>query len=163
MDKFWLTWLRRKARDGVERRADVATPVEPIVEADFDEHTGTLKWHRFMTMLKAEQSKGSGSLLLIDLKEQSQHLAGGKAGDDILPMLSRAIYQAIRGDDLLAHYEGDRFVVLLRGASQDIAAEVSARIVESVDNTLFFGTDGIVVVDVKIELIGIDASPAKWR
>ena len=163
MEKFWLSWLKRSGRDGVERRAVMASPVEPIVEADFDEQTGTLKWSRFMTMLEAEQRQGSGSLLLIDLKEQSRHLAAGEAGADVLLLLSRAIYQAIRADDLVAHYEGDRFVVLLRGAQQDIAEEVRARIVESVDNTVFFGAKGIVALDVSIELVGTDAAPGTWR
>lgn len=123
-----------------------------VGEADLDPMTGALRWDRFQAMLEAEQAQAPGVLLLVDLSTRSENAAmatGHKAGE-ILPWLAEAIRQAIRADDLLAHVEGFRFAVLLRGAPQEVGAMVGERILESVDDTIFMTADGIVRLGVTV-------------
>nr|WP_314262521.1 hypothetical protein [uncultured Devosia sp.] len=160
MEKSWLDWLHRRG-DQVERRADVAPAVEPIAETDFDRRTGTLKWDRFMSMLEAERQQGPGALLLVDLKEQSRHLVSTHERDesDILPLLSKALRQAIRSDDLVAHSDHYRFAILLRSASQEIAGQVSTRVMESVEDTIFITASGVLPLQVSVEQAALEDLP----
>jgi GGDEF domain-containing protein len=136
----------------MERRAEVPRAAVAVTPDDLDPLTGGLRWERFQFMLAAEQAQASGVLLAIDLTTRSDQAlaATGQTVDDILPWMAKAISQAIRRDDLLSHLEGFRFAVLLRGAPQDMAAAISERILESVDDTIFLTKDGIVHLDVSV-------------
>lgn len=162
MLKTWLGWLNRGEHDGVERRSEIVPAAEPITDADFDERTGALKWERFMVMLEAERRERPGCLLLIDLSAQSQRMAEAVPGadDDVLPLLARALRQAIREDDLVAHSDGYRFVILLRGASQEIGLDVSARVQNSVDDTIFITAAGVLPLQVAVERVALDEIPS---
>lgn len=159
MKKSWLGRFSRSENHGMERRADVAEALEPIVGEDYDPRTRTLKWDRFMTMLEAEQSQGPNALLLVDLTVQSHRMADAVLGaaKDVLPLLAQALRQAIREDDLVAHSDGYRFVVLLRGASQDVGQAVGARIEESVDDTIFITAAGVLPLEVAVEVSDLEA------
>lgn len=154
MKKSWLGRFSHSENHDTERRADVAPALEPILGEDYDPRTRTLKWHRFMTMLEAEQSQGPNALLLINLTPQSHRMADAvlDAAKDVLPLLAQALRQAIREDDLVAHSDGYRFVVMLRGASQDVGQAVSARIQESVDDTIFITAAGVLPLEVAVEV-----------
>lgn len=152
MAKSWFGWFGDKQDGATERRARVPQAEIPIAPDDIDPVTGALYWDRFEAMLQAEQAQAPGVLLVIDLSERSMRvggMAGGKALE-ILPWLAQAIRQAIRSDDLLAHIDGFRFAVLLRGAPQEVGQATCDRIVESVDNTIFMTADGISHLDVAI-------------
>lgn len=150
MAKSWLGWLTGR-NDKRDRRADVPPAIEPISARDIDPMTGALRWDRFVTLLEAERAQGPGVLLLVDLTEHSQRLATSQCQDEeVLPLLASAIRQSIRGDDLLAHVEGHRFAALLRGASAEFGEAIKARVLESVENTIFLSEDGLVSLDVLI-------------
>lgn len=150
MAKSWFGWFGGKTE--VERRVERPQAAIAVGPDDIDPLTGTLRWDRFQVMLEAEQTQEPGVLLLIDLSERSIRVGGSDEAKalEILPWLAQAIRQAIRADDLLAHVDGYRFAVLLRGAPQEVGQITSDRILDSVDNTIFMTADGISKLDVTI-------------
>lgn len=150
MAKSWFGWFGGKTE--VERRTERPRAAITIGPDDIDPLTGALYWDRFQEMLQAEQAQEPGVLLLIDLSERSVRAGASEEAKalEILPWLAQAIRQAIRADDLLAHVDGYRFAVLLRGAPQEVGQITSDRILDSVDNTIFMTADGISKLDVTI-------------
>lgn len=163
MAKSWFGWFEGKRDDTVERRADVPRAAIAIEADDIDPLTGALYWDRFQTMFAAEQAQAPGVLLVIDLSERSNRAGGDEAekAAEILPWLAQAIRQAVRSDDLLAHIDGFRFAVLLRGAPQAVGQATCDRILESVDNTIFMTVDGISRLDVTIGGVVFDAAAGR--
>lgn len=150
MAKSWFGWFGGKTE--VERRTERPAAAIAVGADDIDHLTGALYWDRFQVMLEAEQAQEPGVLLLIDLSERSIRVGTTEQEKalEILPWLAQAIRQAIRADDLLAHVDGYRFAVLLRGAPQEIGQIIGDRILDSVDNTIFMTADGISKLEVTI-------------
>jgi len=126
--------------------------MEAISVKDIDPLTSALRWDRFVVMLEAEQAQAPGVLLIIDLSAQSGSATevAAQQREEVLPWLADAIRRAIRADDLLAHVDGYRFAVLLRGAPQETGAAIGDRILESVEDTIFMTAQGIVQLDVTV-------------
>ena len=152
MRKVQWTWKRRAKNDGVDRRATEAPPLQPFTSADLDQATGALKWDRFMSILEAQPQEQSGALLLIDLTDQSRRMVENdeRMRSDLLPLLAQALQQAIRVDDLIAHSDGFRFAILLRGASEDVSRAACERILASVEDTIVFTGERLVKVSVAV-------------
>lgn len=150
--KSWFGWLTGGDDKGETRRAEVPRAAIEIMPQDIDPVTGALYWDRFAVMLEAEQTQGPGVLLIVDLSTRSGNVteATGLKADEILPWLAQSIRQAIRADDLLAHVDRYCFAALLRGAPQEVGSAVSERILESIDDTIFMTTDGIVHLGVTV-------------
>lgn len=154
MAKSWFSWLtgKDKSNNAAERRT--ARPQAAIVPKaeDFDPLTGALRWDRFLAMMNEEQAQAPGVLLIIDLSDRSATVSSIRRGkeEEIVPWMAEAIRQAIRSEDLLAHVEGYRFAALLRGAPQDVGSDISERVLESIDNTLFMTAEGVAKLEVTI-------------
>jgi GGDEF domain-containing protein len=150
MARSWFDWLTGKS-DTVDRRETVPAAVSVPSPADYDPLTGALRWERFLPLLEAEQAQAPGVMLIVDLAEHSHRLATSQCEDkEVLPLLASAIRQSIRVDDLLAHVEGHRFAALLRGASEEYGEAIKARVLESVENTIFLSDNGLVNLDVVV-------------
>ncbi len=68
------------------------------------------------------------ALMFLDLdhfKEINDSL-GHEAGDDLLQSCSQRIVAAVRGDDMVARFGGDEFVILVRELSDPVDAELAA-------------------------------------
>ena len=111
-----------------------------------DELTGLLNMRAFTRMLQAEHQKASAgagqySLLMIDIDRLQvfNDRFGHEQGNRVIKAVADAIRRSTRGEDLVARYGGDEFVVFLPGAGDDIAEVVSNRIAQNVYNiTLSF-------------------------
>ena len=139
MAKSWLEWFASQDGDGWDRREHPGPDIPALVAADFDPVIGTLNWIKFTEVLDAARSQAAGAVLVIDLDDRSSvvEMVAEENGADVLPWLAQAIRQAVRADDLVTHLHGCRFAVLLRGAAQDMAETIAARIMESVEDTMF--------------------------
>lgn len=152
MAKSWLDWLTGKSAGDWDRRKPAERELPAVRDVDRDPETGTMHWVQFTAILEAELKDHPGVLLVIDLDDRSAAIEAVADDNraDILPWLARSIEQAVRGTDLVAHLQGYKFAVLLRGASQDVASQVAARIRESVDDTLFMTASGIARLGVAV-------------
>ena len=145
-------WFNRNEGADWNRRAGAAQKGLELEPADFDPAIGTLRWERFAAIMTAERERASGALLVIDLDNASARIEGlfENSQAEILPLLAQSIQKAIRAEDLLAHLDGYRFAVLLLGAAQEVAVDVTARIRQSVEDTLFMTDAGIAALGVAV-------------
>jgi diguanylate cyclase (GGDEF)-like protein len=83
---------------------------------------------------RAENSKESFSILFLDVDELKRinDNYGHLAGDALLREVSNALMDAVRGEDVVARYGGDEFVVLLPATNRAAATSVAQRISEGI-------------------------------
>ncbi len=110
--------------------------------ASRDALTGTHSRQFFDEALRAEiayarRHASPFALLLIDVDRFAAFNAGrGRlAGDPLLTALARRIESRLHGEDVLARYEGDAFVVLRRFVSLDQGFSLGLRVAAAVGDT----------------------------
>ena len=84
-------------------------------------------------------ARGTFSILFLDV-DQLKHVNdtyGHLAGDALLREVANALTDAVRGEDVVARYGGDEFVVLLPATSAGPAAVVAQRIREGISRHRF--------------------------
>lgn len=153
MVKSRLGWFSHRWRKKKDRRSRVDPEPLPISAGDLDPVLGTILWPRFVEMLDSEVSAGrGGALLVLDLDSQGRSAAVlvDRNRQEILPLLAQSIRQAVRSGDPIAHLDACRFVVLLRGAPQEVGDSIARRILESVDDTVFLIGEGLVRLSVGV-------------
>ncbi|APX92484.1 hypothetical protein BWR19_05740 [Halomonas sp. 1513] len=95
----------------------------------FDDHLQRALHH-------AQRHEGEVALLFIDLDrfKPINDSLGHSAGDTLLKQVARRLSQALRGDDLLARFGGDEFLVLLQhDAEVEGAQTVALRLQEALE------------------------------
>jgi diguanylate cyclase (GGDEF)-like protein len=108
----------------------------------FDPTTEVFSRQHFRDRLERELSyarrhRRDLGLLLIDIDRFSRvnEIHGHATADTVLRHLAGLVSGVIRGEDLLARYEADRFVLLLRETSLDRAAQAAERVRHAVEAT----------------------------
>ena len=108
-------------------------------EASHDPLTRLYNRRMFLERIQQEMvaalTKGeSFSILFLDVDELKRinDTYGHLAGDALLREVSNALMDAVRGEDVVARYGGDEFVVLLPSTSASAAATVAARIADGI-------------------------------
>jgi diguanylate cyclase (GGDEF)-like protein len=81
------------------------------------------------------------SLIFIDVDDLKKinDLKGHIEGDKALKELAASIKISIRQTDIAARYGGDEFVILVKGASGDVAEKIAHRIKEKISFDFSFG------------------------
>ncbi|HET9849491.1 MAG TPA: diguanylate cyclase [Candidatus Dormibacteraeota bacterium] len=79
------------------------------------------------------------SILFLDVDDLKRinDTYGHLAGDALLREVSNALMDAVRGEDIVARYGGDEFIVLLPATNAAAAASVAARIADGVTRHRF--------------------------
>jgi diguanylate cyclase (GGDEF)-like protein len=88
---------------------------------------------------RADASNESFSVLFLDVDELKRinDTYGHLAGDALLREVSNALMDAVRGEDVVARYGGDEFIVLLPATPAPAAASVAQRISEGITRHRF--------------------------
>jgi len=92
------------------------------------------------------------SLILLDIdrfKHINDHY-GHLVGDEVLAAVVERFQRAVRDHDMLARLAGDEFVLLLPGATYDVAMAVAARLRQKVTNEPVRTSGGLVSVTVSL-------------
>jgi diguanylate cyclase (GGDEF)-like protein len=137
-----LATLRREHEALVRREADA------LRMAELDDLTGLGNYRMFMRQLTAEVARSRRyedpfSLVLLDLdgfKAINDEL-GHLAGDDALRLVSVALRDALREEDVCCRQGGDEFAVIAVRAGEDEARELAERLVGAIAG-IPFGASG---------------------
>ncbi|MET0210559.1 MAG: GGDEF domain-containing protein [Burkholderiaceae bacterium] len=128
----WQLDARRSERDRVHLAGEAQRLEKLSME---DPLTGLANRRSFEDHARAQLATGGVvSLALIDVDDFKQvndrhsHLVG----DQVLDQISRLMRQHVREHDVAARLAGDEFVLLLKGATQDIAQHACRRLEEAV-------------------------------
>ncbi len=105
--------------------------------ASHDPLTGLYNRHRLIAALEAEiadcaANKRRSALFFVDL-DQFKYVndtCGHSAGDELLKLAAQQIRHGVRGEDFVARFGGDEFVVLLTGVSRQDAKLVASQVLE---------------------------------
>lgn len=108
-------------------------------EASHDPLTRLYNRRLFLERIEQEITKAAAkpeqfSLLFIDVNDLKRinDTHGHLAGDALLREVSNALMDAVRGEDVVARYGGDEFVVLLPSTGPTAAGSVAARISDGI-------------------------------
>ncbi|HKC19458.1 MAG TPA: sensor domain-containing diguanylate cyclase, partial [Candidatus Dormibacteraeota bacterium] len=87
-----------------------------------------------LEIARAQQSGGSFSIVFLDVNQLKRinDTYGHLAGDALLREVANALMDAVRGEDIVARYGGDEFVLLLPATGAPAAASVAQRICEGI-------------------------------
>jgi len=121
--------------------------------ASLDSITGVANHRFFQQRLRqmieqARRDEQELSLLVIDIdsfKDLNDRF-GHIEGDHVLVEIAQRLDGQLRGEDMLARYAGDEFVVILPGVSMRVSLEIAARLLRSVRSRPFEMTNGETVV-----------------
>ena len=133
--------------------ANTRTYDEMRSTASLDSITGVANHRFFQQRLRqviehARRDDQELSLLVIDIdsfKDLNDRF-GHIEGDHVLVEIAQRLNSQLRGEDLLARYAGDEFVVVLPGVSMRVSLEVAARLLRSVRSRPFEMSSGETVV-----------------
>jgi diguanylate cyclase (GGDEF)-like protein len=105
----------------------------------FDQLTGALNRRCIERQIASEWSfaarRGQSVCVVMLGVERLQDINrrfGFQGGDVVLREVARIVQSSIRGEDLLARYSGERFLVLLKGVSQESALRFAHRVARSI-------------------------------
>lgn len=140
-----------------EVRLAYAARMSSLMEsAARDALTGAFNRGKLMALLEnqvAEASQGSPlSALMIDIDDfkSINDTHGHLVGDEVIKGVVKAINSAVRGQDLVARFGGEEFVVLLPQTSAHQALEVAHRVLRHVAQARIRQAEGDIAVTCSI-------------
>lgn len=146
----WQLDARRSERDRVQLAGEAQRLEKLSME---DPLTGLANRRSFELQARAQlQAGGLLSLALIDVdhfkqvNDRHSHLVG----DEVLSQIARLMRQHVREQDVAARLAGDEFVLLLRGASEDIAQQACHRLGEAVRRHDWSALSGGLAVSISV-------------
>ncbi len=149
-----LSGEMHKLRSRLKRqRRELTEALDTIrVLATVDELTSLVNRRRMHEVLEAEERRQPAgrngqalsciALIDIDFFKQVNDQYGHAAGDSVLRSFSQAARACLRGDDVLARWGGEEFLLLLPDASLDAARGVLERMAEQVHTMPVPGVEG---------------------
>ncbi len=138
---------------------------DALRRAECDALTGLVNQRYFKRQLALERSHverdgETSAVLCIDLDRfrAVNDVVGDAAGDRLLIQVAGLLRARIRDNDLLARFEGDEFIALIRGVNRDGAVKVARSINHVVQEFQFAAGEERFPVTVSIGIAMLDAS-----
>lgn len=100
-------------------------------KADLDQLTKTYNRHKFLEFVKEIELSGRSyclCILDIDFFKSVNDTYGHDAGDLVLQEVSTLLKNNIRGDDILARWGGEEFILLLQGIKIDVGLRIAEKL-----------------------------------
>ncbi|MEW6183215.1 MAG: sensor domain-containing diguanylate cyclase [Bacillota bacterium] len=146
------------------RNTRLFSRIEELARAD--PITGVLNRRYFLLRFQAECERALNrdeplAVIIADIDDFSKFndTYGPLVGDAALREVARVIRNVLRGNDLLARFGGDEYIMLLPGAAETVAQETAERLRGALDRHIF-GVEGVVgPLNVKISL-GVAVFPS---
>lgn len=112
---------------------------------------------------RAQQGDAAFSIIFLDVDELKpiNDTYGHLAGDALLREVANALMDAVRGEDLVARYGGDEFVLLLPATGASAAVSVAQRISEGIARHRFMA--GRELLEIPGVSLGIATFPDQGR
>ncbi len=112
---------------------------------------------------RAQQNALPFSIIFLDVDELKRinDTYGHLAGDALLREVANALMDAVRGEDLVARYGGDEFVLLLPSTGASAAASVSQRITDGIARHRFMA--GRELLEIPGVSLGVATFPDQGR
>ena len=152
----------------ISERKRLTAELERISETDA--LTNTLNRRGFAKIAerefdRARRAKRSISLVMLDIDhfKEVNDVFGHAAGDLVLAMVANRCRKQIRKIDALGRFGGEEFVILLPGATFEVAHEVVARIQRKIGTARIPTIKGEVSVTASFGIATIDISQPIWR
>jgi diguanylate cyclase len=159
-----MTKIIKKESGALKETYDATSELVAEVQeqAIHDEKYGVFKKHYLLKKIRQEEKLikefGHESTLMMvrTSTEVLAQVANPKAQHLILRTVARLLMKTSRRSDVVAHYEGGTFAILMRHTSLRSATQAAERLKDLVGNTNFFIGDQEVVLDVDIAIARID-------
>ncbi len=166
MKKDIQTMTKIIKKDANELKETYATTSELVQEVQehtiHDERYGVFKKNYLLRKMKQEERlikefHHDSTLMLVRASEDViSRLKSPKIQHLVLRTVARLLLKTSRRSDIVAHYEGSIFAILMRHTSLENAQQASDRLKDLVGNTNFFVGDEEIMLDVNIGIARID-------
>ena len=160
------TMLQIIKKDAAELKESYTATSELVQEvqehAIHDERYGVYKKNYLLRKMKQEEKlikefHHESTLMLVRAGEEViGRLKSPKVQHLVLRTVARLLLKTSRRSDIVAHYEGGIFAILMRHTSLDNARMAADRLKDLVGNTNFFVGDEEIMLDVDIGVARID-------
>lgn len=98
------------------------------LEEEFDNLTQIYTFDYFINQIENMETPFSLIMLDIDCFRDINLKHGTVIGDLILKVVAKAIKEHVRSTDIIARYQGDAFVIILKSCPEEVAVEIMSRI-----------------------------------
>ncbi len=143
-----------------DETAEIVKSIEN--ETIFDNQFGVYNKRFLLAKIQQEvelinEFKHKSSLIMIELsRELKQNVANDKAIMLMTRTIARLLLKTSRRSDIVAHYGGGVFAMLLKHTDIESAQRASERLAELVSNSNFFLSDREVLLKISIGITNID-------
>ncbi len=155
--------IRKDAKELKETYAATTELVQEVQEKTIhDDRFGVYKKNYLIKKMRREvklieEFHHESTLMMVRAKEEVlARLKNPKVRQMVLRTVARLLLKTSRRSDLIAHYEGGIFAILMRHTPIDKAQLAAERLKELVSNTNFFVGDEEVMLEVDIGIARID-------
>ncbi|NPA30094.1 MAG: diguanylate cyclase [Epsilonproteobacteria bacterium] len=160
-----LSIVKKDASELKETFNETAKMVKEVQEHTiYDDRFGVFKKNYLLRKMEREEKliqefKHESTLMLVRASDDvMRRLKTPKIKQLVLRTVARLLLKTSRRSDIVAHYDGTIFAILMRHTALNNAEMAAERLKDLVSNTNFFVGDEEILLDVEIGIARIDVS-----
>ncbi|WP_457596860.1 GGDEF domain-containing protein [Hydrogenimonas sp.] len=155
--------IRRDAGELKKTYEETTDLIKEVQEhAIYDDRFGVFKKNYLLRKMKQEERligefRHESTLMMVRAREEViERLKSAKIRQLVLRTVARLLLKTSRRSDIVAHYDGGIFAILMRHTSLENAQMAADRLKDLVGNTNFFVGDEEIMLEVEIGIARID-------